>query len=232
MTFSIELAQQLVESEDIFPVNLEDAVIWLGYTRKDSAVDSIKSYFEKGVDFSTSNRKTLQGGRPSRSYFLTVGCFKELGMLCKTSQGKQIRKYFLECEKIAKQKSISSTPQTYIEALKALVVVEEAKEQLKLQNSILENQVSDLEEDNERQSEIIDEVYNYSSIIRVAKFNKVSEKMYSWRKLKATSEVLEIDILQAPCQRYGTKNLYFHEAWRVAYPEAQLPEILSLVEIK
>ena len=153
-------------------------------------------------------------------------------MLCKTSQGKQIRKYFLECEKVAKQKSLTATPQTYIEALKALVVLEEAKEQLKIQNSILENQVGDLEEDNERQSEIIDEVYNYSSITRVAKFNKVNEKMYSWRKLKATSKVLKLDILQAPCQRYGTKNIYSHEAWRIAYLEAKLPEILSLVEIK
>ena len=232
MTFSIELAQQLVESEDTFPVNFSDAWKWLGYAEKRNALDTLKSYFQEGVEFLSSSTKSLTGGRPGHSYYLTVNCFKEMGMLCKTEQGKQIRKYFLECEKVAKQKFLTATPQTYIEALKALVVIEEAKEQLKLQNSILENQVSDLEADNERQSEIIDEVYNYSSIIRVAKFNKVNEKMYSWRKLKATSEVLGTDILQAPCQRYGTKNLYFHETWKVAYPEAQLPEVLSLVEIK
>ena len=231
LTFNIELAQQLVESEDTFPVNLDDAAIWLGYSRKDSAVDSLKSYFEEGIDFSTSNRKTSQGGRPSRSYFLTVSCFKELGMLCKTSQGKQIRKYFLECEKIAKQKALSNTPQTYIEALKALVVSEEAKEQLKLQNSILESQVSDLEEDVQRQAEIVDELYNYSSIIRIAKFNQVNEKTFSWRKLKSTSEVLGLDILQAPCPRYVTKNLYSHEAWKVAYPEYLLPQVTDLVKV-
>ena len=123
-------------------------------------------------------------------------------------------------------------PQTYIEALKALVASEEAKEQLILQNSILENQVESLTEDVERQAEVIDELYDYSSIIRVAKFNQVNEKTFSWRKLKATSEVLGLDILQAPCPRYVTKNLYHREAWRVAYPEYLLPEATELVKIE
>lgn len=48
------------------------------------------------------NRKNPQGGRPSHFYVLTVNCFKELGMLAKTRQGKQVRQYFLECERIAK----------------------------------------------------------------------------------------------------------------------------------
>ena len=37
--------------------------------------------------------------------YLTVECFKSLGMMAGTEQGKQIRKYFIECERIAKQKS-------------------------------------------------------------------------------------------------------------------------------
>ena len=232
MTFSIELAQQLVESEDTFPVNLDDAVIWLKYSQKQNALNTLKSYFEEGVDFICSNIKTSQGGRPSHSYYLTVGCFKELGMLCKTSQGKQIRKYFLECEKVAKQKSLTATPQTYIEALKALVVVEEAKEQLALENSILQSQVQDLEADNERQAELVDELYNYSSIVRIAKLNNISEKSFNWRRLKSTCEVLKLEILQAPDQKFGVRNLYPREAWCIAYPEAQLPEVLSLVEMK
>jgi hypothetical protein len=130
----------------------------------------------------SSNTKSLTGGRPSHSYYLTVNCFKEMGMLCKTEQGKQVRLYFLQCEKIAKQKSLSATPQTYLEA----------KEQLALENSILQSQVQDLEADNERQAELVDELYNYSSIVRVAKLNNISEKSFNWRRLKSTCEVLKL----------------------------------------
>ncbi len=123
-------------------------------------------------------------------------------------------------------------PQTYLEALKALVESEEVKEQLALQNSILESQVKDLEQDNERQAEIIDELFDYSSIVRIAKFNKLSEKNYNWRKLKSTCEVLKLEILQAPDSKFGVRNLYPHEAWRIAYPEALLPVISNLVKVK
>lgn len=230
MTFSIELAQDLLNSEETFPISFSTSWQWLGYSRKDVAKRALlNSGFIKNEDFRISVESTSAA---VENIYLTVECLKMWSMMSGTEQGKQVRLYFLECEKVAKQKSLSAIPQTYLEALKALVAVEEAKEQLKLQNSILENQVSDLEEDNERQSEIIDEVYNYSSIIRIAKFNKINEKNYNWRKLKATSEILNLDILQAPCQRYGTKNIYSHEAWDIAYPEAKLPEVLSLVEMK
>jgi hypothetical protein len=35
--------------------------------------------------------------------FLTIDCFKSLGMMAGTEQGKVIRKYFLECERIVKE---------------------------------------------------------------------------------------------------------------------------------
>ena len=120
MDFNIELAKSLLDSAEEFPVDLEQAWVWLGYTRKDSALDTLKSYFEDGVDFSASNRKSLTGGRPSHSYRLTLNCFKELGMLAKTSQGKQIRKYFLECEKIAKAKPERPVIGAYIERVKSI----------------------------------------------------------------------------------------------------------------
>jgi len=126
----------------------------------------------------------------------------------------------------------TTLPQTYIEALKSLVESEEAKEQLKLENSILEAQVEDLIEDTERQSEIIDELYDYSSIIRIAKYNDVSEKNYSWRKLKAASKVLGLEIKVAPCQRFGYKNIYSHDAWKAAYPKINLPELSAIISVK
>lgn len=65
MNFSIELAKSYLESDERFPVEFDSAWQWLGYTRKDSALDTLKSYFEEGLDFSGCDRKTSQGGRPS-----------------------------------------------------------------------------------------------------------------------------------------------------------------------
>lgn len=113
-------------------------------------------------------------------------------------------------------------PQSYLEALKALVASEEEKELLKTQNVILEEQ-------NYHLSEALDELFDYSSIIRIAKFNKVSESKFSWHRLKAVSQQMGYEIKKVPCPRFETKNLYSHDVWRVAYPEISLPETTTLV---
>lgn len=45
-----------------------------------------------------------QGGRPTLDYHLTLDMAKELGMLEANAKGKQIRQYFIECEKTLLQK--------------------------------------------------------------------------------------------------------------------------------
>ena len=102
MDFSIELAKTFLESDERFPIELDSAWEWLGYAQKQNALNTLKSYFEENLDFSCLSMKSPTGGRPSHSYLLTVNCFKELGMLAKTEQGKRVRQYFLECERIAK----------------------------------------------------------------------------------------------------------------------------------
>lgn len=104
---------------------------------------------------------------------------------------------------------VTYVPKTYKEALIALIAAEEAKEELLLEQARLQA--------------ITDELNTYSSIIRVAKLNGVSEKLFSWRPLKKASEQLEVDVLKSICPRYGTKNLYHHQAWTMVYPETKLP---------
>lgn len=113
-------------------------------------------------------------------------------------------------------------PQTYAEALLEAAHLAQENERLERQNSLLEQQ-------NECLSEAVDELYDYSSIIRVAKFNNVSEKQFKWHRLKATSEQMGLEITKVPCPRFGEKNLYSHEVWRVAYPGVALPEVTTLV---
>ena len=113
-------------------------------------------------------------------------------------------------------------PQTYLEALKALVASEERL-------MLAQAEVEVLEEANQALSEAVDELFNYSSIIRIAKFNGISEERFKWYRLKTVSAQLGLEIKKVPCARFGTKNLYSHDAWRVAYPGINLPETTTLV---
>lgn len=115
-------------------------------------------------------------------------------------------------------------------SLKPKTALELAKEQVKLLEQIeIQNQIiADQEKDLLRQSEVIDELFNYSSIIRIAKFNNCSEKSFSWRFLKAVSQQLNLEIKKVPCPRFEYKLLYSHDVWRYAYPNCSLPETVTL----
>jgi hypothetical protein len=69
----------------------------MGYSRKDTATRSLSRLIE-GVDFSAQVRES-SGGRPSEEIRFSRDGFKQWGMLAGTDRGRQIRLYFIECEK-------------------------------------------------------------------------------------------------------------------------------------
>lgn len=113
-------------------------------------------------------------------------------------------------------------PQTLPEALRALADAVEAKELAEAEKALLE-------QENHALAEAVDELFDYSSIIRIAKFNKVSEKLFSWRVLKAMSIKLGKEIKKVPDPRFEVKSLYSHDVWRICYPDYRLPETTTLV---
>jgi hypothetical protein len=114
-----------------------------------------------------------------------------------------------------------SVPKTFREALLLAARQEEQIEMLKIEKQILA-------EENEQLSEAVDELFSYSSIVRIAKFNNCCEKNFSWRSLKIASIRLGVEIKSVPCPRFSKKNLYSHDAWRLAYPGVRLPETTTL----
>jgi prophage antirepressor-like protein len=122
---------------------------------------------------------------------------------------------------IAQPSNTVALPQNYIEALKALVAAEEQK-------ALLEAEKQLLEDANHGLSEALDELFDYSSIIRVAKYNNASESLFTWHRLKAVSNQMGIEVKKAPCPRFGEKNLYSHDVWRIAYPGVRLPETTTI----
>jgi anti-repressor protein len=110
MEFSHELALSLVQSIKPFPIDFELGWQWLGYSSKHKAKEKLKRNFEEGIDFEVftqmgvnSTQSGIKGGRPGEKIFLSIDCFKSLGMMAGTSKGKEVRSYFLKCERIAKQ---------------------------------------------------------------------------------------------------------------------------------
>ena len=89
--------------------------------------------FIENVDFVGCRVFNTLANQELSDFALTIDCAKEISMLQKSEKGKKARQYFIECEKQFK----SNLPSTYIDALKALVASEEAKQ-------IAENKVTEL----------------------------------------------------------------------------------------
>ena len=124
-TFDLTIAQSLYDSSEKFPVNFDDARAWIGYTRKDNALRAFLSNgFDESVDYLLIKEEIKEADNVHGSthrYFLTVDCFKHFGMMAKTEQGKQVRRYFLQCEKSHKESAQTiAVLQTEIDRLKSL----------------------------------------------------------------------------------------------------------------
>ncbi len=108
MEFSHELALAIVQSTDEFPIDFDAAWKWIGYSTKQKAKNKLINNFEVSIDYNINQTvklvKRAQGGDSGiEDICLTIDCFKSLGMMAGTGQGKEIRRYFLECERIAKK---------------------------------------------------------------------------------------------------------------------------------
>jgi phage anti-repressor protein len=107
--FDTTIALTLLDSKEEFPVDFDRAWRWLGFSRKDNAKQSlIDCGFIEGIDFLINQEleaPTVTGWvnpKPKEKISLTIDCFKTWGMMANTEQGKEVRRYFLECEKKVK----------------------------------------------------------------------------------------------------------------------------------
>lgn len=76
--------------------------------------------FVENQDFTSFDNivKRENGATVRKEYALTIDMAKELSMVENNERGRLARKYFIECEKTAKEKQAFCLPQTFAEALR------------------------------------------------------------------------------------------------------------------
>jgi phage anti-repressor protein len=105
MDFSEDAIFGIIQSNNPFPVDFEDAWRWIGYSRKSDAKKCLETSLEEGFDFCGELRKiTKVVGRPRKCIYLSIDGFKMFCQSAGTEKAKQVRRYFVECERQLKQR--------------------------------------------------------------------------------------------------------------------------------
>ncbi|AND75629.1 putative antirepressor [Nostoc phage A1] len=114
--FDLSIASNLYNSTEQYPVDFDQAWEWLGYSRKNNAKQAFLNFgFVQNVDYLllidqqsvnhegfSAQEKAVNARKETIK--LTCECLKVWGMMANTDKGKEVRQYFLECERIAKSK--------------------------------------------------------------------------------------------------------------------------------
>lgn len=158
-----------------------------------------------------------QGGRPSTEYALSIEAAKEISMMSQTDKGKQARRYFIECERIAKNPIQALTRK---ELALMIVKAEEEKERLQLENKQQQIEITSLTSKTEIQAETIrvqskelnesrEKVQRYDSTMSTDKLftaTKIADSFgISAKRLNKILEVLKIQYWQSGCYHLYTE---------------------------
>lgn len=144
------LYRQSAEGDQEFCIDLEGEAPdarpvweWMGYSTKGNAKASLSKLVE-GVDFLCQTIKST-GGRPAEQILFSRDGFKQWGMLAGTDRGRQIRLYFIECEKRL-QLGMSQPTALNASIDKLAITVERGLAGLYQSNVEIKEKISDLDE--------------------------------------------------------------------------------------
>lgn len=82
-------------------INLENVAKWLD-VHKYALKNTLESSYVKDVDYSISkvHKPKGKGGQKKEIIMITIDCFKTICQLTKSKKGKEVRRYFIEVEKL------------------------------------------------------------------------------------------------------------------------------------
>ena len=226
---------------------------------KDTVRRRIESLAEWGEIQVTQNcatwKMTYENSNLTQDVMLyDLHAFNKLAMDLRTPAAREIKSKFsdilVEIETTGQYNVQPVVPQTYLEALKALVASEEEKEQLKLTNENLTTELTEVSKQRDKaiqtkqqisdsktakalgrvgglvtaNNRLKDELYlnrNYRTIGAIAQLNGISENSLNWRLLKSYCNKHDLEVMKIQGVRFQI-NVYPIEAFRAIYPELRV----------
>ena len=139
-----EQGQKLVSGRELHEVLKvqKDFTDWIK-----NQLEYVDAIYEE--DFTTLKGKS-SGGRPSIEYVLTLDIAKEICMVVGVSPrtneetkmlSKKVRKYFIECEKVAQNPYANLSPE-----LKAIFAIDNKQQELERQQKVIDQRLTNIEE--------------------------------------------------------------------------------------
>lgn len=135
--FSLDYATTLVESQDEFPVDFDNAWKWVGFSTKGNAKRKLEnSPLQAGVDYLSDRINNGDRGKPKEIIRLSTDAFKHFAMMANTERGHQVRQYMIEAEKALRSLVLSrpQVPKTLPEALR--LAADEAEKRMEAEKQL------------------------------------------------------------------------------------------------
>ncbi len=138
MSELIPIKPATIGGEEINAVNARDLYAALGIKKDFSnwvKAQIERAGFVEGIDYlkiaeKSSSPKKASGIQGRIDYFFTIPAAKEICMMAQTPKGKEVRLYFIECERKLKEVQAVQIPQSLPEALRLAANLAEQKMQL------------------------------------------------------------------------------------------------------
>ncbi|EOL9780446.1 antA/AntB antirepressor family protein [Escherichia coli] len=124
-----------ISNETVLLVNARDLHTFLDVGKRFASwiVERIAEYgFVENQDFMIISqvREKIGRGRPAKDYHLTLDTAKELAMVERNEKGRQVRRYFIECEKRLRQQEtkVEKVLSGFMPAIMEAIKLEDKKE--------------------------------------------------------------------------------------------------------
>lgn len=92
-----------IDSYNLFIINADKLYAWLGQKNKSKFIKRIKKKYSENIDYIIKINKGVNTPFDDSQYlFLTIDASKNISQSSRTQKGDEVRKYFIEIEKILK----------------------------------------------------------------------------------------------------------------------------------
>lgn len=206
--FNFEVALSLYNSTNPFPVDFDNAWVWYEFATKSSAKRSLDSCgFIEGIDYEVIPHLTVHSDnhallspqekavlQNTKKIKLTVDCFKTWGMQIGTPKGKEVRIYFLKCEKALKERQQADSNTQLL-----LRVLANQEEQANFFNAQIAEMRAEMQQQNERLMLLLPDH---------EMMNSIREAIDDLENLKPLLEAISQSIKDNPCQPHHPLKYY------------------------